>query len=167
MCALSGIPMTRAKDIMTRQVATVTPAMSIDDLCEIFQTRNIKGVPVVDESGQLRGIVTESDVVFGGLGRGRPEFSSPAEGKLPGPGPTTVGEIMTEPAISADEETDVLKLAELMWKMRIHRLPICRDGRLTGIVSALDICQALTEGKIAAPVKPRAMRSAASKRARR
>jgi CBS domain-containing protein len=157
---------TRAKDIMTREVATATPAMSIDDLCEIFQTRNIKGVPVVDEAGQLRGIVTESDVVFGGLGRGRP-ISSPAEGKLPGPGPTTVGEIMTEPAISAEEDTDVLKLAELMWKMRIHRLPICRNGRLTGIVSALDICQALTEGKLAAPIKPRAVRPAATRRAKR
>lgn len=151
---------------MTREVATATPAMSIDDLCEIFQTRNIKGVPVVDEAGHLRGIVTESDVVFGGLGRGREGISSPAEGKLPGPGPTTVGEIMTEPAISAEEDTDVLKLAELMWKMRIHRLPICRGGRLTGIVSALDICQALTEGKIAAPPKPRAVRPAA-RRAKR
>jgi CBS domain-containing protein len=152
---------------MTREVATATPAMSIDDLCEIFQTRNIKGVPVVDEAGRLRGIVTESDVVFGGLGRGRPGFSSPAEGKLPGPGPTTVGEIMTEPAISAEEDTPVVKLAELMWKMRIHRLPICKDGHLTGIVSSLDICQALTEGKIGAPPKRSAARAAAGKRARR
>ena len=152
---------------MKRELATATPAMSIDDLCEIFQTRNVKGVPVVDEAGQLRGIVTESDVVFGGLGRGSPGFSSPAEGRLPGPGPTTVGEIMTEPAISAEEDTDVLKLAELMWKMRIHRLPICRNGRLTGIVSALDICQALTEGKIAVPPKPRVARPAAARRAKR
>ncbi|HEU5179472.1 MAG TPA: CBS domain-containing protein [Candidatus Polarisedimenticolia bacterium] len=157
---------TLARDIMTREVATATPAMSIDDLCEIFQTRNVKGVPVVDEAGRLRGIVTESDVVFGGLGRGQP-VTSPAEGKLPGPGPTTVGEIMTEPAISVEEDTDVLKLAELMWKMRIHRLPICRDGRLTGMVSALDICQALTEGKIGTPLKPRAVRSTTTRRARR
>ena len=143
-----------ARDIMTRKVATATPSMSIDDLCEIFQTRNIKGVPVVDAAGRLMGIVTESDVVFGGLGRGKGSFASPAEGKLPGPGPTTVGEIMTEPAISAEEETPVEKLAELMWKMRIHRLPICQKGMLTGIVSSLDICQALAEGRVASADAP-------------
>ena len=55
---------------------------------------------------------------------------------------------MTEPAISAEEDTPVESLAELMWKMRIHRLPICMKGRLTGIVSSLDICQALAEGRL-------------------
>jgi CBS domain-containing protein len=153
-----------ARDIMTRQVVTATPSMSIDDLCEIFQTRNIKGVPVVDAAGRLMGIVTESDVVFGGLGRGKVPFASPAEGKLPGPGPTTVGEIMTEPAISAEEETPVEKLAELMWKMRIHRLPICQKGMLTGIVSSLDICQALAEGRVTPGADPSA---AARRRSRR
>ena len=146
---------TQAKDIMNRDVVTATASTSIDDLCEMFQTRNIKGVPVVDAAGRLRGIVTESDVVFGGLGRGRQPFTSPAEGKLPGSGPSTVGEIMTEPAISAEEDTPVEKLAELMWKMRIHRLPICDKGRLTGIVSSLDICQALAEGRLEPANGPR------------
>jgi len=143
-----------AKDIMVRDIETATPTMPIDDLCEIFQTKNIKGVPVVDSGGRLRGIVTESDVVFGGLGRGGNRFMSPAEGRLPGPGPATVGEIMTEPAVSAEEDTPVEKIAELMWKMRIHRIPICRKGILTGIVSTLDICQALAQGRLAQPPPP-------------
>ncbi len=148
-----------AKDIMVRNIDTATPSMSIDDLCEIFQTKNIKGVPVVDAGGRLRGIVTESDVVFGGLGRGGNRFMSPAEGRLPGPGPTTVGEIMTEPAISAEEDTPVEKIAEIMWKMRIHRVPICRKGRLLGIISTLDICQALAEGRLGSPAaRPAARR---------
>ena len=152
-----------ARDIMNRDLAVATPATSIEELCEIFQTRNIKGVPVVDAAGFLRGIVTESDVVFGGLGRGRLPFTSPAEGRLPGPGPTTVGEIMTEPAISAEEETPAERLAELMWRMRIHRLPICRKGRLTGIVSSLDICQALAEGRLGGGAAPRAPRRRAKR----
>ena len=146
-----------ARDIMVRDVDTATPSMSIDDLCEIFQTRNVKGVAVVDAGGHLRGIVTESDVVFGGLGRGGNRFMSPAEGRLPGPGPATVGEIMTEPAISAEEETPVKKIAEIMWKMRIHRIPICRKGRLTGIISTLDICQAVAQGRLD-PAVPAARR---------
>ena len=149
-----------AKDIMVRDIETATPTMPIDDLCEIFQTKNIKGVPVVDSGGRLRGIVTESDVVFGGLGRGGNRFMSPAEGRLPGPGPATVGEIMTEPAVSAEEDTPVEKIAELMWKMRIHRVPICRKGILTGIVSTLDICQALAQGRLALsrPTAPKSRR---------
>ena len=47
---------TMARDIMSREVATATASTSIDDLCEIFQTRNIKGVPVVDAAGQLSAI---------------------------------------------------------------------------------------------------------------
>jgi len=138
-----------AKDIMTRNIETATESTAIDELCEILQTKNIKGVPVVDSGGRLRGIVTESDVVFGGLGRGKDRFMSPAEGRLPGPGPATVGEIMTEPAVSAEEDTPVEKIAEIMWRMRIHRIPICRNGKLTGIVSTLDICQALAQGRLA------------------
>jgi CBS domain-containing protein len=144
-----------AREIMTRDVATVTPSMPIEDLCEIFQRWNIKGAPVIDASRKLLGIVTESDVVFGGLGRGAVPGGSPAEGRLPGRGPTTVGEIMTEPAISAEEDTPVEQIAAMMWKMRIHRIPICKSGRLTGIVSTLDICQALAEGKLRSS-RPRA-----------
>ena len=141
-----------ARDIMTRDVATVTPSMTIDDLCEIFQRKNIKGVPVVDAAGLLLGIVTESDVVFGGFGRGdEGQDASPAAGRLPGRGPTTVREIMTEPAISAEEDTPVEKIAEILWKMRIHRVPICVRGRPTGIVSALDICKALAQGRMGKP----------------
>ena len=144
-----------ARDVMERQVATATPQMAIDDLCEIFQKCNIKGVPVVDSAGRLVGIVTESDVVFGGLGRGAARGTSPAEGRLPGRGPTTVAEIMTEPAISAEETTPVEQIAQVMWKMRIHRVPICVKGKLTGIVSTLDICQALAEGRLTgAPATP-------------
>ena len=147
-----------AKDIMTREVATVTPSMPIDDLCEIFQKKNIKGVPVVDGAGRLLGIVTESDVVFGGLGRGLDRTGTPADGRLPGPGPTKVAEIMTEPAISAEEDTPVEQIAEIMWKMRIHRIPICKKGRLTGIVSTLDICQALAQGRLGEPPAPPVVR---------
>jgi signal-transduction protein with cAMP-binding, CBS, and nucleotidyltransferase domain len=41
-----------------------------------------------------------------------------------------------------------------MWKMRIHRIPICRKGILTGIVSTLDICQALAQGRLAQSPPP-------------
>ncbi len=57
-----------------------------------------------------------------------------------------VRDIMTSPAVSAGEETDVLALCRMMTRLRIHRVPIVSDGRVTGIISSLDVCAALARG---------------------
>jgi CBS domain-containing protein len=59
-----------------------------------------------------------------------------------------VGAIMTSPAISADEETPVFDLCRIMWSLRIHRIPILKSGKVTGLVSSMDLCRAILEGTI-------------------
>ena len=59
-----------------------------------------------------------------------------------------VSSIMTAPAIAAEEDTPVTELCRLMWSLRIHRLPILRQGKVTGLVSSMDLCRAILEGKI-------------------
>jgi CBS domain-containing protein len=56
---------------------------------------------------------------------------------------------MTSPAITIGEETGVEEACRTMWKMRIHRLPVVRDGRVVGILSAMDLVRAVAEGEIA------------------
>ncbi len=56
---------------------------------------------------------------------------------------TTVGDLMTKPAITASETTPVTELAEMLAKHRIKRLPIVRDGKLVGIVSRADVIRAI------------------------
>ena len=68
--------------------------------------------------------------------------------KLETPRKITVREIMTSPAVSIEEATDVKSLCELMWKLGIHRMPVLREGRVTGIVSSLDVCNAIARGEI-------------------
>jgi len=58
----------------------------------------------------------------------------------------TVGEIMTSPALSATEETSVVDLCKMMHRLRIHRVPIVRGRKVTGMISSLDICQAIGAG---------------------
>jgi CBS domain-containing protein len=58
-----------------------------------------------------------------------------------------VREIMTSPAVSATETTEVRVLCELMHRLRIHRVPIVRKDRLVGIVSSLDVCGAIAGGQ--------------------
>jgi CBS domain-containing protein len=55
--------MLTAKDIMTKKVITVTPDTSLEKLAAILVKNEISGVPVVDDSGTLYGIVTENDLI--------------------------------------------------------------------------------------------------------
>ncbi len=66
----------------------------------------------------------------------------------PDPMEMPVSAIMTSPAISADEETPLADLCRIMWNLRIHRLPILREGKVTGLVSSMDLCRAILDGTI-------------------
>ena len=151
----------KAKEIMTRDPITCLPQTPIEDLCETLRRENINGAPVVDEAGKLVGIVSQDDVIFRKVTpnedvhpprdikdlfqRG---FASIAESDA---GPRCVEDIMTREVISADEETPVEQLCRTMWERRIHRIPITRNGKLSGIVSALDLCKIIAAGKMHFP----------------
>src|SRR5262245_55662647 len=100
----------RASDIMTRDVATVSPETPIEALCDLFRERRITGAPVIDSGGHLIGIVSKDDVLFRSRGIGSeprqtPDikmlFSSGFVGFNQGDDRTTVGEIMTREVVSA------------------------------------------------------------------
>ena len=61
-----------------------------------------------------------------------------------------VSAIMTSPAISAEEATPVADLCHVMWNLRIHRVPIVRRSKVTGLVSSMDLCRAILSGLIKA-----------------
>ena len=139
-----------ARDVMARDVVTVDPATSVDVVSSIFQLHNINGCPVVDDEGRLIGIVTEDDLVFGRMGATDEEMASPPASNKAGSQKTRgthfVAEIMTPNPIAAEEETPIEELCRLMCRLRIHRIPIVRNQRVTGIVSSLDVCRLLADG---------------------
>jgi CBS domain-containing protein len=55
---------------------------------------------------------------------------------------------MTSPAVCATEDTDVVELSRMMSGMRIHRIPIVLEGRVTGVVTALDVVRAVAQGAL-------------------
>jgi CBS domain-containing protein len=71
-----------------------------------------------------------------------------AEHRAPDPMEMPVSTIMTSPAISAEEDTLVMDLCRIMWSLRIHRVPILKKEKVTGLVSSMDLCRAVLEGKI-------------------
>jgi CBS domain-containing protein len=70
----------RAGDLMTREPITVSEEMSIADLCDLFQEKNINGAPVVDRRGRLVGVVAQDDIIYGAMGHADP---LPAAGAVP------------------------------------------------------------------------------------
>ena len=115
-----------AKDIMTREVVTVTPETPVEELAKILAERRISGAPVVDQAGNVVGIATEADIIAKGK-----------EGK--------VADIMTREVISVTEDTPVEEVARVLAEKGIKRVPVLREGKLVGIVSRADIVRAMAQ----------------------
>ena len=121
-----------ARDLMSTEIVTIRDDATVAALCDALQAAHVNGVPVLNGLGELVGIVTEEDVLYGTMGGSQ----------------LLVRDIMTSPAVCATEDTDVVELCRMMWGMRIHRIPIVVEGRITGIVAALDLVRAVAEGAL-------------------
>ena len=138
-----------ARDIMTAPVVTVRPSTCVREAVALMLEHRISGLPVVNEVGDLVGIVTEADLLPKEVvPRPRPpvvDWIGPslwverwvsAYRKAEG---TTVGDVMTHHVITATEDTPVREIAARMMRYRINRVPIVRGRRVVGIVTRADI----------------------------
>lgn len=116
-----------AKDIMTRDIITVSPTMSVKNLAMTLIKNQISGAPVSSRNGSIVGVVSEADIVA-------------KKGK-------DVRSIMSKKIISVKEETPVEEIAQLMTTHNIKRLPVMRADKVVGIVSRADIVSAIALGK--------------------
>jgi CBS domain-containing protein len=116
-----------AKDIMTKDVITVSPTATKRDLAMTLIKNQISGAPVAGRNGKIIGVVSEADIV---AKRGK-----------------DVKTLMSKNIISVTEETAVEDIAKLMTKHRIKRLPVMRGPYVVGIVSRADIVSAIALGK--------------------
>jgi CBS domain-containing protein len=116
-----------AKDIMTRDVITVSPTTRVKNLAMLLIKNQISGAPVAGEDGKIIGVVSEADIVA-------------KKGK-------DVKAIMSTNIISVTEDTAVEDIAKLMTTHRIKRLPVMRGEEVVGVVSRADIVSAIALGK--------------------
>jgi len=124
-----------AEDLMSTDVLTVQEDDEIAELLDVLVGEHLHGAPVLGESGDLVGVVSQQDVFFG------------HQTDEAGDKPRRVREIMTSPAVSAARDTEITALCRMMYKLRIHRVPIVENGEVIGIVSSLDICAAVARGQ--------------------
>ena len=116
----------QAKDIMTRDVITVSPSLPVKELAMLLIKNQVSGVPVADETGKIIGLVSEADIIA-------------KKGKQ-------VQSIMSEQVFSLSEQASVEEIARLMTTRRIKRVPIMNNGKLVGIVSRADIVNSIAMG---------------------
>jgi CBS domain-containing protein len=152
---------------MVRDVFTVTPDTDVTDAIKILSAHDISALPVVDESGELVGILSEADLLARAEdGRHRHpwwvEALMPA-GKLAQEFVKVhgkkVSEVMSTDVITAREDTAVSDIAALLERHRIKRLPIVAGGKVVGIVSRSNLIQAMASARLAPEPKPESDRS--------
>ncbi|MBT4905790.1 MAG: CBS domain-containing protein [Rhodospirillaceae bacterium] len=142
----------QAVDVMTPDVATVTPETSVEDVARIFLRRHISAVPVVDDNGVLQGIVSEGDLMR------RTENDTERRPSwwlhmITGPAERArefvlshghhARDVMTRKVVTIPEDMPVSQVAELLETHRIKRVPVVRDGKVVGIVSRANLLQGL------------------------
>lgn len=115
---------------MATAFVSVDPDDSVGKAISLMVAHRISGLPVVDVSGRLLGIVSEFDlldlVMDGDVLDGEPSGGE-------------VYRYMTRQVHTADEEDELHEMAERMRRHTVSRLPVVRNGRLVGIVSRRDV----------------------------
>jgi CBS domain-containing protein len=145
-------------ELMNRDLLTVTPATPLSEAIHLFVDRQISGLPVVDDAGKLVGVISESDLMWREKGLDRPLYlmfldsviylQNPVERdrdlhKVLG---QTVGEVMTEGAISITADATLPTAARIMHDKKIHRLPVVdAEDRPIGIITQGDIVRAIAK----------------------
>lgn len=142
----------RAKDIMTTNVATLAPEMTVREAASLFLSRRISGAPVVDAAGKVVGMLSEGDLLHraeAGTQKRRSWwlqlFTSPDQEALDfvKSHATHVKDLMSSPAVTVAEDAPLAEVADLLEHRRIRRVPVVRDGRLLGIVSRADLLRGI------------------------
>lgn len=150
--------MLTAKDIMTGEVVTVTQNTSIKDLSGLFIKHEVNGFPVVDDDGQLIGIVTEKNLIEQNRNLHIPtvislfdaviylESGKKFEEEMKRLSATLVNDIFTPNAVTVSPDTSVPDIATLMAEKSVHSIPVVEDGKILGIIGKLDVIKGLAEG---------------------
>jgi CBS domain-containing protein len=140
-------------EIMDPEPATVTPDTPVEEVISVMRTRELAGIPVINEGGRCVGIVTETDLVlpdddgdlhlphyvniFGGT-----VFLEPIrrfEGRLKKAFASTAADMMSPDPRVVEPSTSIEDAARIIHETGHNRLPVVEHGRLVGVVTRVDV----------------------------
>jgi CBS domain-containing protein len=150
-------------DIMRSEVLAAGVDWSLETLADFLVDNSISGAPVTTQNGELVGVVSLTDIVRqSSMSNSHTDSGSTHDVYLyelesqmsrdeirvfhaQEDSTVRVSDIMTPMIFRVDPDTSLQEIAETMLKGRIHRVFVTEDGRLTGIVTALDMLQVIRD----------------------
>jgi CBS domain-containing protein len=120
--------MLKAKDVMSKNVTTISPDGTLMDAIKLLVCQEISGLPVVDKKEKMVGMITEKDIL-----------NFVFSGNLNN---TQVADVMTKDVVYFSPETNVDQIALAIGQNKFRRVPIVEEKKVVGIVSRRDIIRA-------------------------
>jgi CBS-domain-containing membrane protein len=147
--------MLTAKDIMKKDLVTVSPETHVTEAAKVLLEEHINGLPVVDANGRLVGILCQSDLVAQQMKMPVPSLFNLLDGLIPIGSSASlekevrkiaaikVSEAMTPNPVTVGPETGLEEIATLMVSKKFHSLPVLEHGKLVGIIGKEDVLRTL------------------------
>ena len=147
--------MITAKDIMTTDVITISPETEIAQAAKLLLENRINGVPVVNEAGELVGILCQSDLIIQQKNIPIPSLFTLLDGfislssskkldrEVEKIAAAKAADAMTADPVCVSPDTEIEKIAALMVEKSYHTLPVVDAGKLVGIVGKEDVLRTL------------------------
>ena len=121
------------KLIMTGKVVSVKASAKISEALDLMKEKNLGGLPVVDNENRVKAIITERDIAN--------LFADRLSG-------VTVSQLMSEKVVTALPQTTIFEAEKTMAMEGFRRLPIVFDGKVIGIVTAMDVIRFFGLGEV-------------------
>lgn len=123
---------TRAADIMTKNVTVIREEETMREAAERLANDDIGVLPICDANKQIKGVLTDRDIVVHVVARGKDPANTRARD-------LERGEIVT---IRPDDSIE--HACDLMAQYKVRRLPVVEDGRVVGMVSQADVAKSVS-----------------------
>lgn len=147
--------MLKAKDIMTKEVVSVSPETAIEELARLLVEKKVNAVPVLEEDGRLFGVISGGDLIK----RDQPlhiptvisifdwvlylESGKKFKEELHKITARQVSELCSRDVVTCSSETPVVEVAQLMVKNNVKLIPVVDEGVVTGVVARLDVIRSM------------------------
>ncbi|MBO6523881.1 MAG: CBS domain-containing protein [Balneolaceae bacterium] len=127
-----------ARDFMTKKLITFSPGQPLNEVIQILISKGISGGPVLNEKGELIGVISEGDClkeVVKGKYNNSPQMMGVVE------------DYMTADPVTVGPNENIFEIAQLFLKLRLRRFPVLDQGKLVGQISQRDVMAAIQDLK--------------------
>lgn len=146
----------KVRDVMIRQVVTISPETTYEEAARILYGNNVSGAPVVDVKGDLVGILSEKDLFRAMFPLYEEYLANPEayrdqeeqEKRMNDLRYEPIKKFMRSPVVTVDANAPILRAGGLLLANGLHRLPVVERGKLVGIVTRENIFRRILQRRL-------------------